>query len=72
MIEFYKARISYFYSGLLEQVDFNALDIKIRRQINQMLADKTNNAVPNFMGNDHIPSYLPPMISIGANIFQVF
>ena len=71
MIEFYKARVGYFYSGLLDQVAFAALDLKISRQINQMVADKTNNVINNFMQNDRIPSYIPPMVSLGANIFQV-
>ena len=71
VIEFYKARVGYFYSGLLDQVAFAALDLKISRQINQMVADKTNNVINNFMQNDRIPSYIPPMVSLGANIFQV-
>jgi capsule polysaccharide export protein KpsE/RkpR len=71
VIEFYKARVGYFYSGLLDQVAFAALDLKISRQINQMIADKTNNVINNFMQNDRIPSYIPPMVSLGANIFQV-
>ena len=71
MIEFYKARVGYFYSGLLDQVAFAALDLKISRQINQMIADKTNNVINNFMQNDRIPSYIPPMVSLGANVFQV-
>ena len=72
VIEFYKARVGYFYSGLLDQVDFGALDLKIGRQINQMIGDKTGNVISDFMQNDEIPSYMPPMISFGANIFQVF
>ena len=71
VIEFYKARVGYFYSGLLDQVAFAALDLKISRQINQMIADKTNNVINNFMQNDRIPSYIPPMVSLGANVFQV-
>ena len=37
-----------------------------------MIGDKTGNVISDFMQNDEIPSYMPPMISFGANIFQVF
>ena len=71
MIEFYKARIGYFYSGQLEQVDFNQLDLKIGSLVEQMVASKTNNLVKDFMQNNRIPLYLPPMITFGANFFKV-
>ena len=71
VIEFYRARISYFYSGQLDQVDFKQLDVKIGQSTEQMIASKTNNDILNFMQGQRIPLYLPPLIAFGANFFQV-
>ena len=71
MIEFYKARVNYFYSGTVEEVEFDQLDSNMRTIINQMVTMKTGEKISDFMHHDHLPKYLPPMISFGANFLQV-
>ena len=71
LIEFYKARVNYFYSGSVEEVEFDQLDSNMRSVINQMVTMKTREKVQDFMYHDHLPKYLPPMISFGANFLQV-
>lgn len=63
--------MSYFYSASVEQVDFEELDSNIRGIINQMVAMKTDNSIPDFMQHDHLPNYPPPMVSFGGNYIQV-
>ena len=70
LIEFYRARVNYFYSGTIEQIDFGELNMNARKLINDMMATKTKNQILNFMGQDIIPDYSPPMISLGANTFK--
>ena len=71
LIEFYKARVNYFYSGSVEEVEFDQLDSNMRTVINQMVTMKTREKVQDFMYHNHLPKYLPPMISFGANFLQV-
>ena len=71
LIEFYKARVNYFYSGTVEEVEFDQLDSNMRTIINQMVTMKTGEKVSDFMHHDHLPKYQPPMISFGANFLQV-
>ena len=71
MIEFYRARINYFYSGTIQQIEFNQLDQNVRGNVDDMINTKTNGEMTNFMGSDTIPEYPPPMISFGANYLKV-
>ena len=71
MIEFYRARIGYFYSGTIEQVEFDDLDENVRKPVNTMIDSKTEGQVDKFMNLNTMPGYLPPMISFGANFFKV-
>ena len=70
LIEFYRARVDYFYSGTIEQIDFDQLNVNAGRLIDDMVARKTNDKIMDFMAQDQIPAYAPPMISLGANVFQ--
>ena len=70
LIEFYRARVDYFYSGTIEQIDFDQLNTNAGRLIDDMVSRKTQKKILNFMAQDQIPPYAPPMISLGANAFQ--
>ncbi len=71
MIEFYKARGAYFYSGIVEKIDFAMLDNEVRSRTDQLVNMKTEGLVPHFMHHDHIPNYPQPMIAFSANYFEV-
>jgi hypothetical protein len=71
LIEFYKARVGYFYSGVVDPVNFDQLDTEVRSSTNQMINMKTVGQVPDFMYHDHLPAYAPPMISFAANYLEV-
>ena len=70
LIEFYKARVTYFYNGLVEKTDFDSLDGVIRNTTNRQVAMKTNFKILDMMHHDHI-SPSKPMAAFGANHFQV-
>ena len=70
LIEFYKARIAYFYGGNVEMADFTNIDEVIRRETNRRVTMKTNNAVKDFMHHDH-PKPEAPMALFAANYFKV-
>ena len=70
LIEFYRARVDYFYSGTIEQIDFDQLNVNAGRLIDDMVARKTKDKIMDFMAQDTIPAYAPPMISLGANVFH--
>ena len=70
MIEFYKARVRYFYNGLVEKTDFSSIDATIRNTTNRQVAMKTNFKVLDMMHHDHI-SPSKPMAAFAANYFQV-
>ena len=70
LIEFYKARIAYFYGGNVEMADFANIDEVIRRETNRRGTMKTDNAVTDFMHHDH-PKPEAPMALYAANYFKV-
>ena len=70
LIEFYKARIAYFYGGNVEMADFASIDEVIRRETNRRVAMKTDNVVRDFMHHDH-PTPEAPMALYAANYFKV-
>jgi serine protease inhibitor len=70
LIEFYKARVGYFYGGSVDVVDFSDIDNAIRDATNRRVAMKTDNRVKDAMHHDH-PVPEPPMAMFAANYFKV-
>ena len=70
MIEFYKARVAYFYGGNVDVSDFGDIDEVIRRETNRRVAMKSGNSVADFMHHDH-PKPQGPMALYAANYFKV-
>ena len=70
MIEFYKARIGFFYDGVAEKLDFNNFENVVRDDVNAKVAMKSENEVPDFVGHVH-PHAKQPMTVFAANYFKV-
>ena len=71
IIEFYKARVNYFYSGAVEAVDFNDIQSVIRKSTNQMIASKTESAIDELVWRNDSISPGKPMAMFVANHFEV-
>ena len=63
MIEFYKARVSHFYSGSVQKIDFS----RFRSELENLVDDKTK----AFLEDLTIREPSKPMIAFDANLFQV-
>ena len=72
IIEFYKARVKYFYSGAVDAVDFNDIKNVVRRSTNQMVAMKTNGQLREMVRANDTLSPEKPMAMFVANHIQVF
>ena len=70
MIEFYKARVQYFYSGMVNQIDFANVEEEIKSAINNQVSMKTEGKVEEIFHHEH-PMPDPPMTFFAANFFQV-
>ena len=70
MIEFYKARVQYFYSGMVNQIDFANVEEEIKTAINNQVSMKTEGKVEEIFHHEH-PVPDPPMTFFAANFFQV-
>lgn len=70
MIEFYKARVQYFYTGMVNRVDFDDIETEIKGAINRQVAMKTDQKVKEIFHHEH-PMPDPPMTFFAANYFQV-
>ncbi len=70
LIQFYKARVGYFYGGNVDVADFSEIDSVIRAETTRLAAMKTDNRVSDLMGHDH-PHMDPPMGLFGAAYFEV-
>jgi len=69
VIEFYKARVAYFYGGNVDVADFGDIDEVIRRETNRRVSMKSGNSVADFMHHDH-PKPQGPMALYAANYFK--
>ena len=71
LIQFYKARVQYFYNGLVDKTEFESIDETIRNTTNRQVAMKTNFKILDMMHHDHITPP-KPMAAFAANFFQVY
>ena len=63
MIEFFKARVSHFYSGSVQKIDFS----RFRSELENLVDSKTK----AFLEDLTIREPSKPMITFDANLFQV-
>ncbi|CAB3364615.1 Hypothetical predicted protein [Cloeon dipterum] len=70
-LDFYKARASAFYDGLVQQVDFDEISKVVRERTNELVKTQTSNKVPAFLGDAAVLRLNPPFAALSANVFQM-
>ncbi|XP_059480023.1 mucin-2-like [Neocloeon triangulifer] len=70
-LDFYKARASAFYDGLMQQVDFEDIAKVVRVRTNELVKTQTSNKVPLFLGDAAVLRLNPPFAALSANVFQM-
>ncbi len=70
LIEYYKARIAFFYGGVADSADFENAQEDIRDKLDMAIAAKTRGEVEHFAQGSHLHPHRPMML-LGANYFKV-
>lgn len=70
IIEFYKARIAYFYDGDTSVIDFDKVENHLRGEVDEKVSEDTKSPTQDFVGGQSI-HLEPPMAAFAANFFQV-
>lgn len=69
ILSFYKDKAQQFYSGHVEEVNFNAINDIIRRRTNLLVKRHTWSKITEYIKTNNI--WLnPPLVGLSANIFQ--
>lgn len=69
ILSFYKEKASQFYSGYVEEINFNAVNDIIRRRTNLLVKRHTSGRITDYLTTNNI-WVKAPLVSISANIFE--
>lgn len=69
ILSFYKEKVSQFYSGYVEEINFSAVNDIIRRRTNLLVKRHTAGRITDYLTTNNI-WVKAPLVSISANIFE--
>lgn len=69
ILPFFKEKVSQFYSGYVEEVNFNTVNDVIRRRTNMLIKRYTSGKVNEYLKASNV-WVKPPLSGISANIFE--
>lgn len=70
ILQFFKEKVQQFYSGYIQEVDFNISNDFIRRKTNMLMKKRTMGKVTEYIKANNI-FVNPPLALISANLFEV-
>lgn len=69
ILAFYKEKAQQFYSGHVEEVNFNIINDIIRRRTNLLVKRHTSGKIPEYLKTNNVWANLP-LAGVSSNIFQ--
>ena len=70
VLEFYKARINFFYAGNADKIDFDNFDAEVKGKVDPLISEATSGKVESFLQQNHF-HVSKPMVALAANYFEV-
>ncbi|XP_077286669.1 uncharacterized protein LOC143911589 [Arctopsyche grandis] len=69
LLSFYKDRVQQFYSGHVEEINFNSIGDIVRRRTNLLVKRQTWGKIPEYIKGNNM-MMRPPLSVFSANVFQ--